>query len=115
MLENKIPTTICFVSNFSESNKMGAYASLTSKGQLTIPKDVRDALSLKAGDMIAWTVVDGYLIGTPRNLDFADLAGFLGDPPDGPASLEEIDAAVRDAVGRHVVGDAPKGGREGDA
>ncbi|QPC90397.1 AbrB/MazE/SpoVT family DNA-binding domain-containing protein [Mesorhizobium sp. INR15] len=94
---------------------MGAYASLTSKGQLTIPKDVRDALSLKAGDMIAWTVVDGYLIGTPRNLDFADLAGFLGDPPGGPASLEEIDAAVREAVGRHVVGDEPKGGHEGGA
>lgn len=95
---------------------MGAYASLTSKGQLTIPKDVRDALSLKTGDMIAWTVVDGYLIGTPRNLDFSDLAGFLGDPPGGPASLEEIDAAVRDAVGRHVTGAKPRDdGQEGDA
>lgn len=94
---------------------MGAYASLTSKGQLTIPKDVRDALSLKTGDMIAWTVVDGNLVGTPRNLEFADLAGFLGDPPGGPASLEEIDAAVQDAVGRHVVGDKPRSGQEGDA
>ncbi|WP_421915852.1 AbrB/MazE/SpoVT family DNA-binding domain-containing protein [Mesorhizobium sp.] len=94
---------------------MGAYASLTSKGQLTIPKDVRDALSLKTGDMIAWTVVDGNLVGTPRNLDFADLAGFLGNPPDGPASLEEIDAAVQDAVGRHVVEDKPENGQEGDA
>jgi antitoxin PrlF len=94
---------------------MGAYASLTSKGQLTIPKDVRDALSLKTGDMIAWTVVDGYLVGTPRNLEFADLAGFLGDPPGGPASLEEIDIAVRDAVGRHVVGDKPQSEQEGGA
>ncbi|MGX8011472.1 AbrB/MazE/SpoVT family DNA-binding domain-containing protein [Mesorhizobium sp. ORM8.1] len=92
---------------------MGAYANLTSKGQLTIPKDVREALSLKAGDMIAWTVVDGHLVGTPRNLDFEDLAGFLGDPPGGPASLEEIDVAVRDAVGRHVAGDKPYGGQEG--
>jgi antitoxin PrlF len=91
---------------------MGGYASLTSKGQLTIPKDIRDALSLKTGDTIAWTVVEGHLIGTPRNLDFADLAGFLGDPPGGPASLEEIDAAVRDAVGRHVVGDKQRSERE---
>ncbi|MBN9253939.1 MULTISPECIES: AbrB/MazE/SpoVT family DNA-binding domain-containing protein [unclassified Mesorhizobium] len=89
---------------------MGAHASLTSKGQLTIPKDVRDALSLKAGDTIAWTVVGGCLVGTPRNLEFADLAGFLGDPRGGPASLEEIDAAVRDAVGRHAVGDGRKKG-----
>ena len=94
---------------------MGAFASLTSKGQLTIPKDVRDALALKTGDLIAWTVVDGYLVGTPRNLDFADLAGFLGDPPGGPASLEEIDAAVQDAVGQHVVGDLPRSKQEGDA
>lgn len=84
---------------------MGGYATLTSKGQLTIPKDVRDALTLKPGDTIAWTVVDGHLIGTPRNIEFADLAGFLGNPPGGPATLEEIDAAVRSAVGRHVTSD----------
>ncbi|MER8484849.1 AbrB/MazE/SpoVT family DNA-binding domain-containing protein [Mesorhizobium sp. M1322] len=83
---------------------MGGYAGLTSRGQLTIPKKVRDELSLKAGDTIGWTVMDGLLIGTPRNLEFADLAGFLGDPPGGPATLKEIDAVVRDAVGRHVVG-----------
>ncbi|TIN01047.1 MAG: AbrB/MazE/SpoVT family DNA-binding domain-containing protein, partial [Mesorhizobium sp.] len=46
---------------------MGGYAGLSSRGQLTIPKKVRDALSLKAGDTVAWTVMDGLLIGTPRN------------------------------------------------
>ncbi|AWC21913.1 putative regulator PrlF [Aminobacter sp. MSH1] len=83
---------------------MGAEATLTSKGQLTIPKDVRDMLSLKPGDAIAWTVVDNHLVGTPRNLAFADLAGILGDPPGGPATLAEIDEAVRDAVARHALG-----------
>ncbi|MDX8513853.1 AbrB/MazE/SpoVT family DNA-binding domain-containing protein [Mesorhizobium captivum] len=87
---------------------MGADANLTSKGQMMIPKHVRNALSLKAGDTIAWTVVDGRLIGTPRNLEFADLAGFLGDPPGGSATLEEVDTAVRDAVGRQIVGDEPR-------
>jgi AbrB family looped-hinge helix DNA binding protein len=91
---------------------MGGYASLISNGRLTIPKDVRDQLSIKAGDTVAWTVVDGRLIGTPRNLDFADLAGFLGDPPDGPATIEEIDAVVRDALDRHVAGDTQNPGRE---
>ncbi|MGF7006428.1 AbrB/MazE/SpoVT family DNA-binding domain-containing protein [Aminobacter sp. BE322] len=84
---------------------MGGEATLTSKGQLTIPKEVRDALTLKPGDTIAWTVVDNHLVGTPRNLTFADLAGFLGEPPGGPATLEEIDAAVREAVGRHALGE----------
>jgi len=87
---------------------MGANASLTSKGQMTIPKHARDALSLKVGDRVALTVMDGRLIGTPRNLEFADLAGFLGDPFGGPATLEEIDAAVRDAVGRQTVGVMPR-------
>lgn len=84
---------------------------MISTGRLTIPKHVRDQLSIKAGDTIAWTVVDGRLIGTPRNLDFADLAGFLGDPPGSPAALEEIDTAVRDAVGRDAVGDTQRYGR----
>ncbi|CDX49480.1 Looped-hinge helix DNA binding domain, AbrB family [Mesorhizobium plurifarium] len=87
---------------------MGADANLTSKGQMTIPKHVRDALSLKAGDRVALTVVDGRLIGTPRDLEFADLAGFLGDPFGGPATLEEVDAAVRDVVGLPLVGVASR-------
>ncbi|CCV04807.1 Transcriptional regulator, AbrB family (modular protein) [Mesorhizobium metallidurans STM 2683] len=99
---------------FAKSRNAGAYASLSSGGQITIPKDVRNALSLKTGDTIAWTVLDGHLIGMPRNLDFADLAGFLGDPPGGAAALEEIDSAVRDRVGRHVADDEPRG-QEGAA
>lgn len=93
---------------FARNRNMGADANLTSKGQMTIPKHVRDALSLKAGDKVALTVMDGRLIGTPRNLEFADLAGFLGDPFGGPATLEEVDAAVRDAVGLPLVGVAPR-------
>jgi AbrB family looped-hinge helix DNA binding protein len=91
---------------------MGEYVTMTSKGQLTIPKDVRDELALKPGDAIAWTVIDGHLIGTPRNLSFSDIAGMLGDPSGGPATIEEIDAAVADAVGRHVAGDKENDGRE---
>jgi antitoxin PrlF len=85
---------------------MGGFATMTSKGQLTIPKDVREKLALKSGDKIALTVVGNYIVGTPRNRKLADLAGILGDPPGGPATIEEIDAAVRQAVGRHVAGTA---------
>ncbi len=85
---------------------------MTSNGRLTIPKDVRDQLSIKTGDSIAWTVLNDRLIGTPRNLDFADLAGFLGDPLGGPATLDEIDTAVGNAIGHHVVGDTQKPAQE---
>jgi AbrB family looped-hinge helix DNA binding protein len=83
---------------------MSHYATLTSKGQLTIPKEVRDQLALGPGDTIVWTVVNDHLVGIAKNLDFADLAGLLGDAPVASASLDEIDAAVRTAVGEHVAG-----------
>ena len=106
------PTILQIVRIFSIGKKMGDHPTLTSKGQITIPKDVRDRLSLKTGDAVAWTVFGSYLIGTPRNLDFAGLAGLLGDPPGGPASFDEIDASVMEAVGRHVGGDDTMDDRE---
>lgn len=35
---------------------MAAIAKITSKGQTTIPQDIRAALNVSAGDLIAWTI-----------------------------------------------------------
>jgi len=35
---------------------MAAVAKITSKGQTTIPQEVRAALKVSAGDLIAWTI-----------------------------------------------------------
>ncbi|TWF55007.1 AbrB/MazE/SpoVT family DNA-binding domain-containing protein [Neorhizobium alkalisoli] len=74
-------------------------ATLSAKGQVTIPKEMREALNLRPGDQLIYSVVDGEVIVTPKNIDLKDLAGFLGKPPKGPATLEEIDAAVVAAAG----------------
>ncbi len=78
---------------------MGAYTTMTSKGQITIPKEVRDELGLAAGDSVLVEVRDGVLILVPKCINFNDLAGYLGEPPNGPATLEEIDETIADAMG----------------
>lgn len=78
---------------------MGAFATMTSKGQLTVPKEVRDELSLTPGTRLFVTVHDGQLVARPKNRKIADLAGFLGKPRKGAgATLEDLDEAIGEAV-----------------
>jgi antitoxin PrlF len=79
--------------------------TITSKGQMTLPKQIRDELQIQAGDQCYVWVRDGDIVIMPKNKNFNDLAGLLGKPPRGAgSSLEEIDNAVGDAVARHVLG-----------
>ena len=51
-------------------------ATLTSKGQTTIPKDIRDALGLKPSDELRFTLLtDGTVIMRAKRRDIADMAG----------------------------------------
>lgn len=78
---------------------MGAFTTMTSKGQLTIPKDVRDELGLSAGMRVFVTVRNGQIVAYPKNRRAVDLLGILGNPPAGKgATLEEMDAAIGDAI-----------------
>lgn len=52
-----------------------SFATVTSKGQTTIPKDVRTAANLKAGDRIHFTVLqDGTIIIRVKNRSIRDIA-----------------------------------------
>jgi antitoxin PrlF len=37
------------------------FATVTAKGQVTVPKAVRDALGLRQGDQLSWIVEDGWV------------------------------------------------------
>ncbi|WP_246659288.1 AbrB/MazE/SpoVT family DNA-binding domain-containing protein [Rhizobium sp. FY34] len=76
--------------------------TLSPKGQVTIPKEMREALDLRPGDQLIYSVVDGEVVVTPKNVDLKDLAGFLGNPPNGQASLEDIESAAVKAAGANV-------------
>jgi len=56
-----------------------AAAKVTSKGQVTVPKAVRDALGIKEGDEVVFRV-DGNRALLARTPDFLDLAGSIRVP-----------------------------------
>jgi len=52
-----------------------ASATVTSKGQATIPKEVRDAAKLRSGDRIHFTVLeDGTILVRVKNRSLRELA-----------------------------------------
>ena len=56
-------------------------SKVTSKGQVTIPKDVREALSLERGDTLHFRV-HGDRAVVSKVPDFLDLAGTVETPPE---------------------------------
>jgi AbrB family looped-hinge helix DNA binding protein len=74
-------------------------ARLTTKGQLTVPKEIRERLDLKPGDRVEFVVLpDGTVRFLPLNLPISALKGMLGKPP-RRLSPKQLDEAVRDAWG----------------
>ncbi|GAA1769742.1 AbrB/MazE/SpoVT family DNA-binding domain-containing protein [Nostocoides vanveenii] len=58
---------------------MDVAAKVTSKGQITLPKSVRDALGVEAGDDIVFRVEEGRAV-LARIPDFLDLEGSIAVP-----------------------------------
>jgi antitoxin PrlF len=57
---------------------MSTEATLTSKGQTTIPKPIRDRLGMKTGDRMTFTLMpDGVVVMRVKNKQVSDLAGLL--------------------------------------
>ena len=72
-----------------------ATSTITSKGQTTIPKHVRDQLHLKSGDRVEFVVRDdGTALMVPATVPVASLRGML-PPPSKPVTLDEMDRVIR--------------------
>ena len=70
-------------------------AKLTSKGQITIPKDIRDSLQLRTGDKIEFTMVSkDEAIIRPVTRKVADVFGKLHKRGRKQVSIRKIDAAI---------------------
>lgn len=76
--------------------------TLTTKGQVTLPKEIRDQLALRAGVKFECYVDrDGHVVLVPLTVKLEDLIGIL--PYSGPPkTVEEINEAIARAAVERV-------------
>jgi len=77
---------------------MGIESKLTTKGQTTIPQEVREFLKVGAGDRLGYEFVDGKVVLVPKNRSALDFAGVLHEPARKPVSVETMNEALDEAV-----------------
>jgi len=66
-------------------------ATLTSKGQTTIPKEIRDELGMKTGDRMTFTLMsDATVVMRVKNKSISDLAGALYKKGRKPVPVEQL-------------------------
>jgi len=83
---------------------MGIEAKITSKGQTTIPAEIRERLRLQAGDRVAFIEVEqGYLM-VPRNRPVDILFGSLAEFAIPGTAAADYDNAVGEGISDSVEG-----------
>lgn len=79
-------------------------ATMTSKGQITIPKDVRDSLKLVPGTKVLFVRLSsgGYeFVARTGSVD--ELAGILHEPGRRPVTVEAMDDAIAAGATEHAM------------
>ena len=75
-------------------------ATITSKGQVTVPKPIRDKLHLKAGDKVEFMLEeDGNLRVAPVTASVTQLKGLLSKPA-LTLSITEMNEAIATSATR---------------
>ena len=74
------------------------HATVTSKGQITLPKVLRERLKLSAGDRVEFIVDDEHGVRlVVKHLPATCLKGMLPKPAQ-PVSLEDMDRAIQEGA-----------------
>jgi antitoxin PrlF len=70
---------------------MSTDATLTSKVQITIPKEIRDSLGLQPGDRMTFTLMpDSTVVMRVKTRSIMDLAGLLRNKGRKPVAIERL-------------------------
>lgn len=76
---------------------MGYFATVTSKGQLTVPQEIRKRLGLKKGDRVEFVAEKDCTVIRPARTEVNPFEKFVGIFPDSfPGGEEEIKAWIDD-------------------
>ncbi|GAB1540269.1 AbrB/MazE/SpoVT family DNA-binding domain-containing protein [Scytonema sp. NUACC21] len=74
-------------------------ATVTIKGQVTIPKEIRDYLKIETGSKIEFVVDEnGDVKIVPLNVPVEALSGVLHRPGMKAATIEEMEAAIAEGA-----------------
>jgi len=86
---------------------MSDATTMTIKGQVTVPRQIRDRLGLRSGDKMAFTLLsDGAVVMRPKTRRLAELAGSLTQPRATPGfdrGHEPVQGAGRNESGEAIV------------
>ena len=76
-----------------------ASATITTKGQVTIPKEIRDYLNLDAGSKVDFVIDEnGTVKIIPLNVPLQKLSGILHRENMVAATLEEMEVAITEGA-----------------
>jgi AbrB family looped-hinge helix DNA binding protein len=74
-------------------------ATVTTKGQITIPKEIRDYLKLETGSKVEFVIDEsGNVKIVPLNVPVEALSGVLHRPGMKTATVEEMEAAIAEGA-----------------
>ncbi len=78
-----------------------SHATITSKGQITIPKDVRNVLHLESGSKVDFFVNDnGEAVMRSLSKTTEDVFGILSSPKRMKVSVREMDKKLKDTLNK---------------
>jgi len=80
------------------SKEMGIESKITTKGQTTIPAEVREYLKIGAGDRLGYEFVDGKVMLVPKNKSALEFAGALHVPDRKTVSVEAMNEALDEGI-----------------
>lgn len=71
---------------------------MTSRGQITIPSEIRKKLNLYSGNKLEFILKDDQILILPINKSIKDLKGIL-PKPSKTLTCEEMDDIIRNNIG----------------